>query len=109
MKKILITLLALTLALVMLFALTACGGDDADSDANTADGGDNSGGAAVHQHSVASMKMENTVPATCSQNGSYDEVSYCSCGDVISRNTVTVDKIPHSTVSHEAKSVTCTE
>lgn len=42
-------------------------------------------------HTPAAAVIENNVPATCTTDGSYDEVVYCSvCGDELSRNTVTV-------------------
>ena len=42
-------------------------------------------------HTPKAAVIENNVPATCTTDGSYDEVVYCSvCGDELSRKTVTV-------------------
>lgn len=50
-----------------------------------------------HQHTPAAAVRENEVPATCKAEGSYDEVIYCSeCGDEISRETKTIDKLAHT-------------
>lgn len=40
---------------------------------------------------------ENVVDATCIEEGSYDEVVYCTrCGEELSRETKTLEKIPHT-------------
>ena len=50
-----------------------------------------------HEHVAGEATEENRVEATCSKEGSYDEVVYCSvCGEELSRETKTVDKIPHT-------------
>ena len=42
-------------------------------------------------------KKENEVGATCTTNGSYDNVTYCTeCGEELSRETITVDSLGHS-------------
>ena len=49
-----------------------------------------------HQHTVVTVH-ENEAEATCTQNGSYDEVSRCStCQEEISRVHYETDLIPHS-------------
>ena len=41
--------------------------------------------------------VENNVLPTCTETGSYDSVVYCSaCGEVLSRETVTVDALGHT-------------
>ena len=48
-------------------------------------------------HTNAAAVTENEVGATCSAEGSYDLVVKCSvCGDEISRETKTIDKLPHT-------------
>ena len=47
----------------------------------------------AHVHTPAAPVKENEVPATCKDEGSYDEVVYCSeCGEEISREAKTTDK-----------------
>ena len=44
-----------------------------------------------------SIVVENNVDATCTTTGSYDNVTYCTvCGVQTSRETVVVDKLPHT-------------
>ena len=51
----------------------------------------------THTHVPAAAVRENEVPASCSAEGSYDEVVYCSkCGEEISREKKTIDKIAHT-------------
>ena len=48
-------------------------------------------------HTPGEGKTENNVPATCTTDGSYDTVKYCTdCGVEISRTTTKVDKLGHS-------------
>ena len=57
------------------------------------------------QHENTETKVENKVEATCTTDGSYDEVVYCvDCGVELSRTTVTV---PAS--GHNFEDGTCTE
>ena len=47
-------------------------------------------------HTAGEVVVENNVDATCTEDGSYDNVVYCTvCDDEISRNTVTVDALGH--------------
>jgi predicted heme/steroid binding protein len=47
-------------------------------------------------HTPANAVRENEVAATCENNGSYDEVVYCSvCGDELSRETKTIPALGH--------------
>ncbi len=48
-------------------------------------------------HTKGETKVENTVDATCTTDGSYDNVVYCSvCGEEVSRETVTVAATGHA-------------
>ena len=48
-------------------------------------------------HTPAEAVREKEVEATCTAEGSYDEVVYCDlCGEVISRETVTLDALGHA-------------
>ena len=52
---------------------------------------------------------ENKKAATCLQEGSYDEVVYCTgCGEEISRQQKTLEKLPHTPVDDAAVAATCT-
>ena len=49
------------------------------------------------QHTGAEAVRENEVGATCSTEGSYESVVYCSkCGVELSRETQTIDKLDHT-------------
>ena len=61
-------------------------------------------------HTPAAAVEENRVEATCTQEGSYDSVVYCTvCGEELSRETKTIDKVAHSSVEIPAVAPTCTE
>ena len=63
-----------------------------------------------HEHTAAEAVRENEVAATCTQEGSYDEVVYCSeCGEELSREHKTIDKLPHTEEIVKGKAATCTE
>ncbi|MFR1632354.1 MAG: leucine-rich repeat domain-containing protein, partial [Oscillospiraceae bacterium] len=48
-------------------------------------------------HTPADPVRENEVPATCTAEGSYDEVVYCEvCDEEISRTSKNIDKIAHT-------------
>ena len=62
-----------------------------------------------HRHSPSEAKKENIRPSTCTVNGSYDEVVYCSvCGVEIIRETKTLELIAHTSVIDKAIAPTCT-
>ena len=62
------------------------------------------------KHEDTRTVRENEVAATCTTDGSYDEVVRCSdCNEEISRTAKTVSALGHDEVSHEAKAPTCTE
>ena len=61
-------------------------------------------------HTPATAVKENIVEATCTVDGHYDSVVYCSvCGEELSREEKTLTKLGHDLVHHEAKAPTCTE
>ncbi|MBQ7099015.1 MAG: Ig-like domain-containing protein, partial [Oscillospiraceae bacterium] len=63
---------------------------------------------APHEHTPAEAVRENEVPADCVNAGSYDSVVYCAtCGEEISRQTVTVDALGHDFV--DGKCTRCGE
>ena len=61
-------------------------------------------------HTAGEAVVENNVAATCTAEGSYDSVVYCTvCNTEISRNTVVVEKAAHTEEALDAKAATCTE
>lgn len=49
------------------------------------------------EHTKGEPVRENEVTATCSKEGSYDNVIYCTeCGKELSRETVTIEKLAHT-------------
>ncbi len=60
-------------------------------------------------HTAAAAVQENIKDATCSAAGSYDSVVYCSvCNAEISRETLTIDALPHTEETIPAVDATCT-
>ena len=48
-------------------------------------------------HTSTTTVKENEVASSCTEKGSYDNVTKCAdCGEVLSRETVTVDKLGHT-------------
>ena len=61
-------------------------------------------------HTAAAAVRENEVTATCTKDGSYDEVVYCStCEEELSRTSKTVHALGHALVTDAAVAATCTE
>ncbi len=61
-------------------------------------------------HTPGEAIRENEVAATCTKEGSYDEVVYCTaCKTEISRTKKTVEKTAHTEVTDAAVEATCTE
>lgn len=61
-------------------------------------------------HTAGEAVEENRVEPTCTENGSYDSVVYCTvCESEISRETVTIDAVGHDLHDVIAKAPTCTE
>ena len=51
----------------------------------------------VHEHVAGEVVVENDKAPTCTKEGSYDNVVYCTvCNAELSRETITVDKIAHT-------------
>ena len=65
------------------------------------------------QHKAGEPVKENEKAATCTEEGSYDEVTYCSlCGEELSHRTVAVPATGHKPgepVKENEKDATCTE
>ncbi|MBR4056838.1 MAG: phosphodiester glycosidase family protein [Oscillospiraceae bacterium] len=60
-------------------------------------------------HTPGETEVENNVAPTCTKEGSYDEVVYCSvCDAEISRNTVVVDALGHTEEIIPAVAPDCT-
>ena len=64
-------------------------------------------------HDEKAPVVENNVPATCTEDGHYDNVVYCSeCNAEVSRETITVDALDHTpgeTVVENNVPASCTE
>lgn len=61
-------------------------------------------------HTNAVPVVENKVEPTCTANGSYDSVTYCSvCKAEVSREAKTIAKLGHNEILHNGKTATCTE
>lgn len=59
-------------------------------------------------HTPGDVKIENVIAAACLDNGSYDEVVYCSvCNEELSRETKTQSALGHDLIHHDAKAPTC--
>lgn len=65
----------------------------------------------THTHTPGTVVKEKVVEATCTKDGRYEEVVYCtSCGDELSRESHTVEKLGHNLEHHEGKTPTsCSE
>jgi len=61
-------------------------------------------------HTDGEVVVENNVDPTCTVDGSYDNVTYCTvCNAETSRETITVDALGHTEAVDAAKAPTCTE
>ena len=61
-------------------------------------------------HTPGDTFIVNMTPATCTEDGSYDEVVYCAvCNQELSRNHVTVAKLGHNWSEWTITPATCTE
>ena len=55
-----------------------------------------------HDHVAGAAKKESTVPATCTEPGGYDEVTYCTvCGQEMSRAHFATEALGHNYVAAE--------
>ena len=60
-------------------------------------------------HTPAAAVRENEVAATCEAEGSYDEVVYCEvCGEQLSRETRSIDKLSHTEETIPGHAADCT-
>lgn len=61
------------------------------------------------EHTPAEAVRENEIAATCEKEGSYEEVVKCSnCGEELSRETKSLEKLPHTEEIVAGKDATCT-
>ena len=61
-------------------------------------------------HVEGEVVKENNFAPDCVNAGSYDNVVYClTCGEEVSRETISVPALDHDRINHEAKEPTCTE
>ena len=61
-------------------------------------------------HRNTYVKEENKHNVTCTEDGSYDLVTYCSdCNTVVSTEHITTPALGHDLIHHEAKAPTATE
>ena len=61
-------------------------------------------------HTEGDTVVENNVDPDCTNDGSYDNVVYCTvCDAEVSRDTIVVDALGHTEVIDEAVAPTCTE
>ncbi len=64
----------------------------------------------LEQHTPGAAVRENEVAAKCEEDGSYDEVVYCSvCNAELSREQKTIPATGHTEVIDEAVAATCTK
>ena len=64
----------------------------------------------VIPHTPGEPKQENLIKSTCTKEGSYDEVTYCTvCKAELSRTPKTIEMLPHTPVTDKAVPATCTE
>ena len=59
-------------------------------------------------HKPGEIQIENRTEATCTAEGSYDEVAYCTvCETELSRDTKTIARIAHTLTEHKRVEPTC--
>ena len=62
------------------------------------------------EHTPAEAVRENETAPTCEKEGSYESVVKCSnCGEELSREAKSIEKLPHTEEVLEGKAATCTE
>lgn len=69
---------------------------------------DNQDDAPAHEHKIISTEQENMCEATCTNPGSYDEVSYCECGEIIKKESRTIEALGHNYIE-AVTDPSCTE
>lgn len=71
--------------------------EDFDKKEETQDVGNTSDdNSSNHEHKNAYEKEENVVDATCLDSGSYELVSYCECGEELSRESFSTEPLGHN-------------
>ena len=66
--------------------------------------------AGTHEYQAGEPVIENEVAASCTQEGSYDKVIYCvNCGEELSRETITTEKLTHTDSDNNGKCDSCGE
>lgn len=61
------------------------------------------------EHIPAEAERENEIASTCEKEGSYEEVVKClNCGEELSRETKSIEKLPHTEETVAGKAATCT-
>lgn len=64
----------------------------------------------VLDHEESKEIVENNISPTCTEDGFYDLVVYCSkCTEELSRQKITVKALGHDIITHQCKEPTCTE
>lgn len=62
----------------------------------------------THEHTALSPVAENYVAPSCAETGSYDSVVYCAtCGEEMSRETISVDATGHSDTNSDGYCDAC--
>lgn len=62
----------------------------------------------THEHTAATAISENYAAPSCTEAGSYDSVVYCAtCGEEMSRETISVDPTGHSDTNGDGYCDTC--
>ena len=86
------------IVLAIIFGVKGCnGGSHSSVNPDSSDiSGDSSSSAPSHIHSAGTPVKENEVPATCTEDGSYDLVTYCTtCLEKISEEHKTTSALGH--------------
>ena len=52
-----------------------------------------------HKHKIVSSEEENVIDATCTDSGSYELVSFCECGEELSREFFPIDPLGHDFIN----------
>ena len=81
-----------------------------DSSSSSSDRTSSSSSSSFHTHTPAEPVEEYRMEPTCTEDGSYDLVTYCShCHQELERQLITIPALNHDIVEHDGKAATCTE
>ena len=81
-----------------------------DSSSSSSDRTSSSSSSSFHTHTPAEPVEEYRMEPTCTEDGSYDSVTYCShCHQELERQLITIPALNHDIVEHDGKAATCTE